>query len=240
MKVSIIIPSYNVENYIVQCVRSAIEQSYKNIEVIVVDNESTDSTFSILSKLRNKFNFTLDVANNIYPYCWDEAKDRGMELMSGDWFTVMGSDDYLDKDYIRKTVDFINQNSDVLALQSPMVGFHPSGQTSSHKHEYKSLEEFKQQCLVKSPVNTPTVFYHRSLYKKGLAFGKPKLYSGAADYNLYCELADAGAYIHPLPEWTGYFYRWHQNQATWLMVKGPVRYDLMIQNHWREKWKTKP
>lgn len=239
MKVSIIIPTYNVEKYIVQCVKSVIEQSYSNIEVVCIDNESTDATFSILSKLKTKFDFKLATAKNIYPYCWDEAKDKGMELMSGDWFTVMGSDDYLDKDYVAKTIEFINRNPSVLALQSPMIGFHPNGQTSSHQQQYGSLEEFKDQCLSKSPVNTPTVFYHRSLHEKSFVFGKPELYSGAADYNLYCELADAGVYIHLMEEWAGYFYRWHQNQATWSMVNNPIRYDMLIQKFWRERWKTK-
>lgn len=239
MKISIIIPAYNVEGYIVQCVRSAIEQTYKDVEVIVIDNESTDGTLSILKKLKTKFNFKLDSAKNIYPFCWDEAKDKGMELMTGEWFTVIGSDDYLDKNYIAKTVNVINNNSGSLAFQSPMTGFYPNGETKLHSHSYNSLKEFKEQCLLKSPVNTPTVFYHRSLYEKGLTFGKPNLYSGAADYNLYCELADAEIYIQPISEWTGYFYRWHHNQATWSMVNNPIRYDALIQNHWRERWKIK-
>lgn len=240
MKISMIIPTYNVEKYVVQCVKSVCEQTYKDIEVLVIDNESKDSTFRILQKMQKTYKFKLDTAENIWPYCWDECRNKGMSYMTGEWFTVIGSDDYIEIDYVEKAANFIKANKNVLALQSPMQGFQMDKQTGQLQHSYSSIEEFKNLCLNKSPVNTPTVFYHRSLYDKGLANGKPELYSGAADYNLYCELADANVLIHPVPEWIGYHYRWHENQATWGMHKTNIKYDNVIQNYWRKKWLTNP
>ena len=52
--VSIIIPSYNVEEYIRQCVESLLKQTYKNIEIIVVDDGSTDETANIIKTLMDK------------------------------------------------------------------------------------------------------------------------------------------------------------------------------------------
>lgn len=237
MKISIIIPCYNVEKYIVQCVKSATKQSYSNIEVICIDNESTDATYDILKKLNKQNNFTLETAKNIYPYCWDEARNKGMDMMTGEWFTVMCSDDYVSSDYISNAADYIQKNPNVLSFQSPMIGIQDGREASAHKHDYGSIDEFKTMCLEKSPVNTPTVFYHRSLYENGLAFGKPEQYSGAADYNLYCEMADAGVFINPLPDHIGYYYRWHEGQATWGMHKSPIKYDLLIREKWKQKWK---
>lgn len=239
MKITVIIPTYNVEKYIVQCVQSVCEQSYKDLEILVIDNESKDATYKILQKMSKSYKFKLDTAENIWPYCWDECRNKGMSYMTGEWFTVMGSDDYLDTDYIQKAVSFIRNNSEILAFQSPMMGFQGDNQTGELKHKYSSLEEFKSLCLTKSPVNTPTVFYHRSLYERGLASAKPEIYSGAADYDLYCELANAEVLIHPIPEWIGYHYRWHEGQATWGMHKSSTKYDQLIQAYWREKWKTK-
>ena len=59
-----------------------------------------------------------------------------------------------------------------------------------------------------------------------------------ADYDMYCSMVDAGVFIYPAPVWLGFFYRWHEDQATWKMHKDPTNYDIMIQEFWREKWKT--
>lgn len=238
-KVSVIVPAYNVEKYIVQCVRSVQNQSYNNVELIVVDNESKDDTLKILEKMNSKQPFKLTTAKNIYPYCWDEGKDLGMSMMTGEWFTVIGADDYLDRDYIQTAVSYMEELRPLRAFQSPMKGMRNGVEVGLHQHGYSSLAQFKQQALERSPVNTPTVFYHRSLYEEGLMFGKPVEYSGAADYNLYCELADNGVFIHPIPVWIGYYYRWHDEQATWAMHKQPTQYDKMIQARWRSKWQQK-
>ena len=68
---------------------------------------------------------------------------------------------------------------------------------------------------------------------------EPEKYSGAADYDLSCKLADNNVFIYPAPMWLGYFYRWHEGQATWEMhkLKNKVNYDALIQDFWREKWK---
>lgn len=238
MKISIIVPTYNVEKYIVECVKSVCEQTYKNLEVIIIDNDSKDNTYKILQKMQKQYNFMLDTAENIWPYCWDECRNKGMAAMTGEWFTVMCSDDYLNPDYISKAVEHIKNNPSTLAFQSPIKGVRNNkSEVGIVAHEYSSVEQFKHICLSKSPVNTPTVFYHRSLYEKGLVFGKPDLYSGAADYNLYCELADTGIFIQPLSNWIGYYYRWHEEQATWGMHRSPIKYDKLIQDHWRAKWK---
>ena len=54
-KVTVIIPTYNVEKYIVQCLNSVLNQSLKEIEIICIDNCSTDNTFNILNDYMRKF-----------------------------------------------------------------------------------------------------------------------------------------------------------------------------------------
>ena len=71
---------------------------------------------------------------------------------------------------------------------------------------------------------------------QGLLKTKPELYSGAADYDLYCSLADNGIFIYPANKWLGYYYRWHPQQATWEMHKDSVNYDKLIQEYWSKKW----
>ena len=246
-KFSIIIPCFNAEKWIEECLRSALNQDYQNLEVIFVDNESTDNSLEIANRLATEFaaleespSFMISSAKNIYPNCWDEARSRGFELMTGEYVLVMGADDFLEKSFVNKCMKIIQTRPDqILALQSPIRGVnHKQDVTGYVTHKYASLKEFKDQSLQRCPVNTPTVIYNTSLYREGLLQTKPEVYGGAADYDLYCSLADNGIMIFPAPIWLGFNYRWHPEQATWKVQKEGVNYDKMIQDHWSDQWKT--
>jgi hypothetical protein len=93
--------------------------------------------------------------------------------------------------------------------------------------------------MVKSPVNTPTVFFHKDLFP----FLKPEALNannlslcGVEDYDMYCSLADNGIFIYPIPKFMGYYYRWHPDQCTWKVHKLNLNYDKVIQDYWKNKW----
>ena len=241
-KVTVIIPAYNSEEWIEECVTSALGQTWPNMEVIAVDNESTDSTVDILKDIQKSHpELILSSAENIYPNCWDEARAEGYRLMTGDYFTVIGSDDRIAPEFVSKCMEIVMRAPDkIKALQSPAMGFKIENNqqvyTGLLHHRYKGLVDFKKQCLVRCPVNSPTVFYNSSLLKDGLMETYPEKYGGAADYDLYCRLIDNGIFIYPVPVFLGFFYRWHRKQATWKVHKENINYDKLIQDYWREKW----
>ncbi|MBK3333198.1 glycosyltransferase family 2 protein [Persephonella atlantica] len=109
--VSILIPVYNREKYIEETVKSALNQTYRNIEVIIVDNKSTDNTWKILKKLAKQDSRLKIFQNetNIGPVrnwkrCIDEA--------SGEYGKILWSDDLITPDFIEKTLHYI-ENKDV-------------------------------------------------------------------------------------------------------------------------------
>tara|TARA_R100001163_G_scaffold65664_2_gene63841 strand:+ start:7807 stop:8541 length:735 start_codon:yes stop_codon:yes gene_type:complete len=240
MKATVIIPCYNSQKWIEECVYSALNQTYSNIEVIVVDNESADDSVRLLKAIQEQRpELILSSAQNIYPNCWDEARTEGFRLMTGDYVLVMGSDDYLEENFIENCMNiFVKAPDKIKALQSPVKGVkEDTGMVVNHiQHSYKNLEQFKSMVMERCPVNTPTVMYNTELYREGFLKTYPEKYGGAADYDLYCRLADAGIMIYPVPAWLGFNYRWHEDQATWKVHKEGVNYDTMIQSYWREKW----
>ena len=239
-RVSIIIPCYNAEKWIEKCVLSALEQDYENVEVIFVDNESTDGGVSIVSAIKEKYpQLIVSSAPNIYPNCWDEARSEGLKLMTGEYVLTIGADDWLGKSFINNCMRYIlSAPNKILAFQSPIKGVkeHADIYTGEIAHAYKSLKDFKHAVMERCPVNTPTVIFHRKLYDEGHLVTKPEVYGGAADYDLYCRLADNDIFIYPAPRWLGFYYRWHPDQATWHVQKENKDYDKMIQDYWREKW----
>ena len=112
----------------------------------------------------------------------------------------------------------------------------PSHDRGGLSNTYNNIEDLKNNLLEKCVVTTPSVVYSRKLYDRGLIKWDSENYLGASDYELYFNLVDNDVYIHPNENWLGYFYRWHENQATWGMQKQTVNYDFMLQNKWRTKW----
>ena len=109
--VSILIPVYNRENLIEETVQSALNQTYKNIEIIVVDNQSTDNTWEILQKLASQYERIKIFQNerNIGPVrnwkrCIDEA--------NGEYGKILWSDDLIAPQFLEKTVPYL-ENEDV-------------------------------------------------------------------------------------------------------------------------------
>ena len=234
IKVSIVVPCYNSEKWIEQCITSALNQDYENIEVIFVDNESTDSSVEIIKKIKSD-KLILSSAPNIYPHCWDEGREEGIRLSTGDYVLIMGSDDYLEDNFISNCMNVIMKKPDkIRVLQSPIRGIRNGLGIDYISYFYKNISELKKNLVQRCVVNTPAVLYKKDVLLETKT--KPKLYGGAADYDFYCQLADKGEFIFPMNHWLGFNYRWHPEQATWKVQKEGKNYDQSIQKFWREKW----
>ena len=112
-KISVIIPVYNVEKYLVECLDSVINQTFRDIEVICVNDGSTDSSLSILKKYASKDNRIkiIDKENQGQGY----ARKIGLNNAQGDYILFLDSDDkYVDNNVFRKLYDYIdNRNFEV-------------------------------------------------------------------------------------------------------------------------------
>lgn len=99
-KVSIIIPIYNSQEYLEECIKSVLSQSYKNIEIILVNDGSVDDSFLICKKYEKlNSNVLVKNQNNLGAVL---ARKTGIENATGDYITFVDSDDYVDQDYIEK------------------------------------------------------------------------------------------------------------------------------------------
>ena len=240
IKISIIIPCYNAEKWIEQSVNSALRQTHEDIEIIVVDNESEDNSLGILKeKFGHNGKVVIDTAENIYKYSWEEPVCKALEYATGEYFTILGADDFISDTYIENVANILKKSKGkIQVLQSPIRGVDETGQRNMGdiSHSYRSLKEFKKELFEKCPVTTPSVVYKTSLYKEGVVRWKSEDFLGTVDYDIYFNIADNDIFIYPYPKWLGYFYRWHKDQATWGMQQEPTDYDKKVKDYWREKW----
>jgi glycosyltransferase involved in cell wall biosynthesis len=82
MLVTIIVPCFNVKEYITECLDSVFVQTYTNIEVICIDNNSTDDTYQFLEKLKQKYP-TLLIEKETMPGA-PAARNKGLALANGE------------------------------------------------------------------------------------------------------------------------------------------------------------
>lgn len=110
--ISIIVPVYNVEQYLEKCVDSIINQTYKNLEIILVDDGATDSSSKLCDKLAK-------IDNRIKVYHKEngglsDARNYGVERATGDYIGFVDSDDYIDAEMYEKLYEAIKkENVDV-------------------------------------------------------------------------------------------------------------------------------
>lgn len=115
--VSVIIPAYNVEQYVERCVYSVIQQTYRNMEIILVDDGSTDSTGSICDRLAAEDNriSVIHKANGGL----SDARNAGLDASRGEYISFVDSDDYIATDMIERMMHAMCEE----AISMVVVGF---------------------------------------------------------------------------------------------------------------------
>lgn len=109
--VSVIIPAYNAENYILETIESILTQSYKDFEIIVVDDKSTDNTKNIVMQI---------ASDKIRYFCLDEnhsgpsrPRNIGIKLALGKYIAFCDSDDLYTPNRLKSAVNFLESNGDL-------------------------------------------------------------------------------------------------------------------------------
>lgn len=105
-KISIIIPVYNVEEYIDQCLQSVHEQTYQNLEIILVYDESEDRSYEKCLNWRRKDKRIRLICNQLRKGL-GAARNQAICEASGDYITFLDSDDWMEKTYVQRLYEFM-------------------------------------------------------------------------------------------------------------------------------------
>lgn len=113
MKFSIIVPVYNVEKYLKKCLDSIIDQTYKNYEVIVVNDGSPDNSQAIIEEYKKNYPNKIKAYNKQNGGLSD-ARNFGLQYTTGDYVIFVDSDDYVKNDMLEVLNNNIKENEDVI------------------------------------------------------------------------------------------------------------------------------
>ena len=166
-KLSVIIAVYNTEKYVEKCLDSLLSQTYSNIELVVVNDCSTDGSLKILKKYAKKYD-NIILIDNKQNKGLSYSRNVGLENASGEYTGYIDSDDYIDPNYYEKYTDvFFNDtflyheeeflyqriiNDHLISIYNPdLEVFHKEGASlnSKYKNEYQKLI-FKNEEILKS------------------------------------------------------------------------------------------
>ena len=160
-KVSVIIPVYNVENYLRQCLDSVINQTLKDIEIILVDDGSTDSSLSICNEYAQKDNrITVLTQQNKGA---GAARNMGIESSHSEFVIFLDSDDYYPELDILETLYNKAKENNVLICGGSFSDLYKDQITSSYKDTFTGYT-FKENKVVKYTDYQFDYGYHRFIY----------------------------------------------------------------------------
>ncbi len=114
MLVSVIIPCYNAEFTILECVESVLNQNYKNIEVICIDNNSSDNTWDKLLEIKKKY--THIIIDTELKQGASAARNKGLQIAKGNWIQFLDADDLLLKPKVEHQINLIKNATKPIAF----------------------------------------------------------------------------------------------------------------------------
>lgn len=207
--VSVIVPSYNHVRFVEQTLHSILNQTYKNIELIVIDDGSTDGSHELLERLSKEHGFYYErTQNNGLP----ATLNKGMEKSTGKYIAFCASDDYWMLDKIEKQVKYMEHNPDTIACAGNYLIINAQNEILPNYFQafYKKRDyTFYDFLTFRTHCPALTVIYRSDLIKK---FKYDKNYK-IEDRYMWLKLTENGSVITLLPDLLG-FYRVHGSNTT--------------------------
>lgn len=165
--ISIIIPVYNVEPYLKRCIESVICQTYTNLEIILVDDGSTDSSGSICDEYeaRDDRIFVYHIKNG-GP---GAARNYGIEHSEGKYITFVDSDDWIEPEMYEKLMNFAKKNNTEITGCAPQKNFEDGTCANSYENQEEGILS-SRKCILDILYQTKNSWgaMYNKIYKRDL------------------------------------------------------------------------
>lgn len=165
--VSVIIPNYNHSPYLKLRIDSVLNQTYKDIEVILLDDKSTDNSIDIIELYRNHPKVSHIILNDKNSGTTFKQWQKGITLAKGEYIWIAESDDYADETFLDKVLTSINKYNAVLGCALSQIvnenGHIKRSRDKIMEQEYCSKDEFLKNYLLTGNViyNASTVVFRK-------------------------------------------------------------------------------
>ena len=183
--VSVIVAAFNSETTIERCIKSIINQTYLNIEIIIIDDLSTDKTLEKINKFKFKNLKIISNDRNLGPSI---SRNKGIARSNGEYISILDSDDYILPTKIEIQIDFLKKNKDYSIVGSNVI-------INNGQKEILSIRKNSHEDIMKI-ITYYNPFCHSSIIFKRKNFLKTKMYNEniffGEDHRLIAELLNFG------------------------------------------------
>ena len=156
--VSIVIPVHNGEKYIKESIDSCLAQTYSNIEIIVVDDKSTDNTLEILKGYGEKIKvFPVEKQNGL-----GNVINIGIRASKGKYIARMDADDIMYPDRIEKQVEYLENNPSCVAVGGQIDVINENSDITGHREYAQNDKDLKKNRFLFQPFAHPAVTLRKS------------------------------------------------------------------------------
>ncbi|MBI2995188.1 MAG: glycosyltransferase [Candidatus Melainabacteria bacterium] len=166
-KVSIIIPTYNRENFISETIESVLNQTFKDFEIVIINDGSTDNTKKKLEKFNTKIKL-INQANSERAV----SRNNGVKNSNGEYIAFLDSDDLWEKDKLEKQVEILDKYKDMVLVYSQCSRINENGikiKTAKRQLEGYSGNIF-EKLLLRNIISSPTPLVRRDFFEKTIGF----------------------------------------------------------------------
>ncbi len=200
--VSVVIPAYNVEKTVKETLESVVNQIYKNLEVIVVDDGSTDSTFTIVREFAKHYsNIRVFSKNN---EGLPATRNYGFQFVSGEYLLFLDADDKLDITYVSSCIEQFHNNNQLDIVYT---------QTQFFERETGILDviAYSKQAILRTNCFTATAmmksenFKSIGLYDTNLKF--------AEDWEMWIRMTERFDNVYKIEKPLFYYRKRHSNDS---------------------------
>lgn len=236
--ISVCMPNYNGEKFIEEAINSVLSQTYKNFELIIVDDVSTDNSIELVKKYDDP---RIKLFVNKINVHTSGTVNRAINLSKGEIIAVLHSDDKYEPDFFEEIIKAYNKYPDKKVFVTGVYNYHSDINTLKSWYPYKTEGvQNKLQALIKLTLannigNGVNVALHRSCLENTGLFSTKFKY--LADYDMWWRLSEKYDFVY-IPKLLGY-YRIHDSNTTHSIIKDLTFYKEGIEVYKENLFKSK-
>ncbi|MDY0563394.1 glycosyltransferase family 2 protein [Pasteurella multocida] len=222
--VSVLICAYNADKYIEECIDAILNQTYKNLEIVVVNDGSTDTTLSKLHYFAEK-DPRIKIINNEENKGFIVSLNIGISSINGDYLARTDADDITKPEWIEKILGYMLSHPQIIAMGSYLTILSEDGNGSNLANYYEHGDEWRnplshreivEAMLFRNPIHNNSMIVKSTVFREhGLRFDPA--YQHTEDYQFWLEVSRLGELAN-YPESLVY-YRLHNTQTSSLHNK---------------------
>ena len=191
-EVSVIFPAYNAERYLCEAIASILSQTFRNFELIIVDDGSADNTRSIIEDFAKK-DLRIRPLFNERNRGVVESLNRAIDAAKGKYIARMDHDDISMPERLETQIRFLEEHPEISAVGSNVILIDDKGDTIGIRRLPETSEEIAQFLVLGNQLVHPTVMLRREVFD---AVSKYKKVLHAEDYHLWIEMVKKGLKLY--------------------------------------------